>query len=92
MAIDRTDLAAEVADIRDELGQLQERFERVMVAVRGLPDGDWLYRRIDAYPGVRLDRDMGAGQNADAWLAEVAEFLEAEEGDDAEEEDDAAVG
>jgi hypothetical protein len=85
MTIDRTDLATEVADIRDELGQLQERFERVMVAVRGLPDGDWLYQRIDAYPGVRLDRDMGAGQDADAWLAEVAEFLEAEE-------DDAAVG
>jgi hypothetical protein len=85
MAIDRTDLATEVADIRDALAELQERFAQVMTAVRGLPDGDWLYQRIDAYPGVRLDRDMGAGQNADAWLAEVAEFLEAEE-------DDAAVG
>jgi hypothetical protein len=85
MAIDRIDLATEVADIRDELAQLQERFRQVMTGVRGLPGGDWLYQRIDAYPGVRLDRDMGAGQNADAWLAEVAEFLEAEE-------DDAAVG
>jgi hypothetical protein len=85
MAIDRIDLATEVADIRDELAQLQERFRQVMTGVRGLPGGDWLYQRIDAYPGVRLDRVMGAGQNADAWLAEVAEFLEAEE-------EDAAVG
>jgi hypothetical protein len=81
MAIDRIDLATEVADIRDELAQLQERFRQVMTGVRGLPGGDWLYQRIDAYPGVRLDRVMGAGQNADAWLAEVAEFLEAGEDD-----------
>ncbi len=52
-----------------------------MQDVRRLPGGDWLYQRVDAYPGVRLDRDMGAGQDADAWLAEVAAFLE---GDPAE--------
>jgi hypothetical protein len=75
---DRTELATEVADIRESLAELQARFERVMDDVRGLPGGDWLYRRIDAYPGVRLDRDMGAGQDADAWLAEVAVFLEGE--------------
>jgi hypothetical protein len=27
--------------------------------------------RIDAYPGIRLDRDMGAGQNAEDWISEV---------------------
>ncbi len=47
-----------------------------MQDVRRLPGGDWLYQRVDAYPGVRLDRDMGAGQDADGWLAEVAMFLE----------------
>jgi hypothetical protein len=74
----RTELASEVADIREELAELQTRFERVMQDVRRLPGGDWLYQRVDAYPGVRLDRDMGAGQDADGWLAEVAAFLEGE--------------
>ena len=76
--IDRLDLAAEVAEIREGLGELQERVYRVMQEIRRLPGGDWLYQRVDAYPGVRLDRDMGAGQDADGWLAEVARFLEDE--------------
>lgn len=79
--MDRIELATEVADIREELAELQDRFSRVMADVRRLPGGDWLYHRIDAYPGIRLDRDMGAGQDADAWLAEVADFLEGEEDD-----------
>ncbi|HSV91516.1 MAG TPA: hypothetical protein VLH81_00510 [Desulfobacterales bacterium] len=74
--MDRIELAAEIAEIREALAELQDRFSRVMDEVRGLPGGDWLYHRVDAYPGVRLDRDMGAGQDADAWLAEVAAFLE----------------
>jgi hypothetical protein len=69
-------LATEVADIRDELAALQERFARVMDDVRRLPGGEMTWQRIDAYPGTRLDRDMGAGVHADGWLAEVAEFLE----------------
>jgi len=76
---DRLDLAAEVAEIREQLGELGERFYRVMQDVRRLPGGDWLFQRVDAYPGVRLDSDMGAGQDADGWLAEVAAFLEGEE-------------
>lgn len=75
-------LATEVADIRETLAELHERFGRVMEDVRRLPGGDWLYRRVDAYPGVRLDRDMGAGQDADGWLAEVAAFLEGGEDPD----------
>jgi hypothetical protein len=77
--MDRIELATEVADIRAALTELGDRFSRVMDDIRHLPGGDWLYQRIDAYPGVRLDRDMGAGQDADAWLAEVATFLEGEE-------------
>jgi hypothetical protein len=69
-------LGSEIEDIREELAELQARFERVMRDVRALPGGDWLYDRVDAYPGIRLDRDMGAGQDADGWLAEVATFLE----------------
>ncbi|CAN5749410.1 hypothetical protein BH23CHL7_BH23CHL7_17200 [soil metagenome] len=76
---ERIDLAAEVAEIRDEMAGVQARFERVMQDVRQLPGGDWLYQRVDAYPGIRLDRDMGAGQDADGWLAEVAAFLEGDE-------------
>ncbi|MCC6227393.1 MAG: hypothetical protein IT195_13450 [Microthrixaceae bacterium] len=79
--MDRIELATEVDEIREALAELQERFSQVMADVRRLPGGDWLYQRIDAYPGVRLDRDMGAGQDADAWLAEVADFLEGEEED-----------
>lgn len=75
---DRLELGAEVAEIRAGLGELQERFSRVMQDVRRLPGGAWLYQRVDAYPGLRLDRDMGAGQDADGWLAEVARFLEGE--------------
>jgi hypothetical protein len=76
---DRIELATEVADIREALADLQERFAQVMGGVRHLPGGDWLYERVDAYPGVRLNRDMGAGQDADGWLAEVAAFLEGDE-------------
>jgi len=68
-------LATEVDDIREELRELQTRFERIMADVRRLPGGQWLHDRVDAYPGVRLDRDMGAGLDADGWLAEVATFL-----------------
>ncbi len=75
---DRVDLATEVADIRDELAALQTRFERVMQDVRHLPGGDWLYQRVDAYPGIRLDRDMGAGKGPTEWIEEVGTFLEAE--------------
>jgi hypothetical protein len=76
--MDRIELAAEIDDIRTALAELQDRFEQAMDEVRRLPGGDWLYHRIEAYPGVRLDRDMGAGQDADAWLAEVGRFLEGE--------------
>ena len=76
----RWDLARSLADdvtaIREELAELQERFERVMRDVRHLPGGEMTWQRIDAYPGTRLDRDMGAGVGADGWPAEVAEFLE----------------
>jgi hypothetical protein len=72
----RIDLASEIADIRAGLAELQTRFERVMDDVRRLPGGEMVWQRIDAYPGVRLDRDMGAGKDADGWLAEVATFLE----------------
>ena len=70
-------LATEVSSIREELADLQERFSRVMRDVRRLPGGEMTWQRIDAYPGTRLDRDMGAGVDADGWLGEVAEFLEA---------------
>jgi hypothetical protein len=74
-----TELAAEVTRIREDLAEVQERFHHVMQEVRSLPGGDIVYHRIDAYPGVRLDRDMGAGVDADGWLAEVADFLEGED-------------
>ena len=77
----RWDLARSLADdvdgIRGDLAELQLRFEEVMRDVRLLPGGQALHARVDAYPGVRLDRDMGLGQDADAWLAEVSDFLEA---------------
>ena len=44
-----------------------------MREVRGLPGGQWLYDRVDAYHGLALGRDMGAGKDADGWLAEVDE-------------------
>jgi hypothetical protein len=56
---------------------LQDRIEQVMRDARHLPGGDFLYHRVDAYPGIRFDRDMGTGQDADGWLAEVGAFLEA---------------
>jgi hypothetical protein len=54
----RIDVASEVADIRDGLADLQSRFERVMEDVRRLPGGEMIWQRVDAYPGIRLDRDM----------------------------------
>jgi hypothetical protein len=73
---DRVELAAEVAEIREELASLQERFYEVMREVRSIPGGEQVYQVIDAYPGLRLDRDMGAGRDADGWLGCVADFLE----------------
>ena len=78
----RIRLASEVAEVRDELAALQERFHAVMREVRHLPGGEHLYRLVDAYPGLRLDRDMGAGRDADGWLAKVADLLEAGPDDD----------
>jgi hypothetical protein len=69
-------LAGELADIRDRLEELQLRFERVMQDVRALPGGEHQYARVDAYPGTRLDRDMGAGKGALEWIEEVGTFLE----------------
>ncbi len=80
--IDRTDLASEVAEIREDLAALQERFYQVMREVRFLPGGEQVYRVVDAYPGLRLDRDMGAGRDADGWLARVADFLATAKPDD----------
>ena len=73
------DLAAEVNRIRQDLAGLQERFHNVMQEVQSLPGGDLLYHRIDAFLGVRLDRDIRAGVDADGWLAEVGAFLEGED-------------
>jgi hypothetical protein len=78
---DRVRLNDEVEAIRDELVALQERFADVMREVRTIPGGEWLYERVDAYPGIRLDRDMGAGQNAEDWISEVGAFLERGEDD-----------
>jgi hypothetical protein len=69
-------LVGELADIRDGLEELQARFERVMQDVRALPGGELRWQRIDAYPGTRLDRDMGAGKSAVDWIEEVGTFLE----------------
>ena len=77
--MDAIDLGAEVADFREELAELQTRIERVVgQAARHLPGGDHLYHRIEAYPGLRFDRDMGAGVGPDGWLQEIADFLEEE--------------
>ncbi len=76
--MDTTSLAAEVADIREEVAELQTRIERVVGQARHLPGGDHLYHRIEAYPGLRFDRDMGAGVGPDGWLQEIADFLEGE--------------
>jgi hypothetical protein len=78
---DRIRLFDEVEAIRDELVALQERFADVMREVRDLAGGDWLYERVDAYPGIRLDRDMGAGQNVADWISEIGAFLEHGEDD-----------
>ena len=69
-------LAGELADIRDGLEELQARFERVMADVRGLPGGELQWQRVDAYPGTRLDRDMGAGKGPIEWIEEVGTFLD----------------
>jgi hypothetical protein len=69
-------LAGELADIRDGLEELQARFERVMQDLRALPGGEFQYQRVDAYPGTRLDRDMGAGKGPIEWIEEVGTFLE----------------
>lgn len=68
-------LSDDVAGIRAELADLQDRFERVMRDARLLPGGEGIWQRVDAYPGTRLDRDMGLGLGPDAWLAEVEDFL-----------------
>ena len=67
-----------MADIRAELEVLQERFYRVMRSLRALPDGDWLYRRVDACPDARLARDIGSGQGAIEWIEESGRFVEDE--------------
>ena len=71
-------LVGGLADIREGLEELQARFERVMQDVRSLPGGEWQYQRVDAYPGLRLDRDMGAGKGPSDWIEEVGTFLEEE--------------
>ncbi len=71
-------LVGELADIAEGLEELQARFERVMGDVRRLPGGEWQYERVDAYPGTRLDRDMGAGKGPSEWIEEVGTFLEQE--------------
>lgn len=77
---DRTEFAAEIADIRDELAELQTRLERVMRDVRHLPGGDWL--SIASTP-ARASGSIGIWARAKSrrrlgW-PEVAAFLEDEE-------------
>jgi len=76
MTTDRDELITETTDIRDELEALQERFHEVMTSIRRLPGGQSTWDRVDAYPGLRLDRDMGGGSNAIDWIEEVTRFLE----------------
>jgi hypothetical protein len=57
-------------------GQPAGPLRGAMREVRDLPGGRSVWERVDAHPGIRLDRDMGAGQGPDGWLAEVADFLE----------------
>jgi len=74
------DLTDRLATIRSDLRDVQNRFASLMGEVWELPGGEMVWQRVDAYPGIRLDRDMGARQDADGWMAEVAEFLESLEG------------
>jgi hypothetical protein len=74
--IDREALVDEITEIRDEMETLQERFHALMRDVRTLPGGQHTWDRVDAYPGLHLDRDMGAGSNAIDWIEEVTRFLE----------------
>jgi hypothetical protein len=72
----RDELITEVEGITMDLRDVQERFASLVERVRSLPGGELVWQRIEAYPGVRLDRDMGGGQDALGWIEEVAEFLE----------------
>ncbi|CAN5560048.1 hypothetical protein BH23CHL8_BH23CHL8_31920 [soil metagenome] len=71
-------LVGELADIAEGLEELLARFERVMGDVRRLPGGEGQFARVDAYPGIRLDRDMGVGKGPSEWIEEVGTFLEEE--------------
>ena len=72
----RDELITEAEAITTDLRDIQRRFASLVERVRSLPGGELVWQRIEAYPGVRLDRDMGAGQDALGWIEEVAEFLE----------------
>lgn len=77
---DRAALSEEAHDIADDLEALQDRFAALMRDVRRFPGGQLAYDRVDAYPGIRLDREMGLDRDALAWVALVAGFLDGTDG------------
>jgi hypothetical protein len=77
----RAEIASEAREqlenARDAYSSFQDAMSRLGDEVRRLDD--WMYQRVDAYPGWTGNRDVGSGRGMTDWLQEIDEFLEEQE-------------
>lgn len=65
------------------LQEAREHYQAFQEALQGvgwiIQDIDeWLYHRVDAYPGWHGTRDAGAGQDMLGWMDEIDRYLAGE--------------
>ena len=64
----------------DSLAEAREAYDTFIAAWQNVGQdvrhiNDWLYHRVDAYPGWNGSRDVGAGKGMTDWMTEVEESL-----------------
>jgi len=83
--------ATEVDEMRRELDEARAAYEEFqqhwsavgrMLRTSSLPQAEWQYQRVDAYPSWEGTRDVGSGVDMLGWMDEVEHFIEGEPDED----------
>lgn len=73
---ERDELLGTLDAARESFQHFVEHWSRLGRLIR--PHSEWLWHRVEAYPGWHVTRDQGSSQSMAEWMDEVEKFIEEE--------------